>query len=43
MPKIRISDWPFCSPVDLARRKGSIAIAKLMANAAFIAKKAGSL
>ena len=39
MPKIHLSDWPFYSPADLARREGSIAAAKLMENAVFIAKR----
>jgi uncharacterized ferredoxin-like protein len=43
MPKIHLSDWPFYSPADLARREGSIAAAKLMANAAFTAPKSGGV
>jgi hypothetical protein len=39
MLKIRISNWPFYSPADLARRKGSIAIAKLKANDVLISPK----
>ena len=43
MPRIHLSDWPFYSPADLARREGSIAAAKLMANAAFTAPKSGGV
>jgi uncharacterized ferredoxin-like protein len=42
MPKIDICDWPPYSSPDLARREGSIASAKLMANAAFTAPKSGA-
>ena len=42
MPRIDLSDWPPYSISDLARRKGSIAVARLMANAAFTAPKSGA-
>jgi uncharacterized ferredoxin-like protein len=41
--KIKISDWPQYSASDLARREGGIAVAKLMANAAMTAPKAGGV
>jgi hypothetical protein len=37
MPRIDLSDWPPYSTSDLARRKGSLAAARLMVNAAFTA------
>lgn len=43
MPKIHISDWPPYGPADLARREGSISVAKLMVNAAFTAPKSGGI
>ncbi len=43
MPKIQIRDWPPFSAADLERREGSIAAAKLMANAALTAPKGGGI
>ncbi len=43
MPRIDLTDWPPYSGADLARREGSLAAAKLMANAAFTAPKAGGV
>jgi hypothetical protein len=40
MLKIRISNWLFYSPADLAIRKESTAIVKLIVNAALINKNA---
>jgi uncharacterized ferredoxin-like protein len=41
--KLKISDWPQYSASDLARRDGGIAAAKMMANAAMTAPKAGGV
>jgi uncharacterized ferredoxin-like protein len=43
MPKIDINDWPRYAPPDMARREGSIMAARLMANAALTAPKAGGV
>jgi uncharacterized ferredoxin-like protein len=43
MPKIYMNDWPPYSKSDLARRDGTIAVARLMANAAQTAPKAGGV
>jgi uncharacterized ferredoxin-like protein len=43
MPKILMKDWPPYSKHDESRREGTIAAAKLMANAAQTAPKAGGI
>lgn len=43
MPKILMTDWPPYTKADEARREGSIAAARLMANAAQTAPKAGGV
>jgi uncharacterized ferredoxin-like protein len=43
MPKILMTDWPPYTEADQTRREGSIAAAKLMANAAQTAPKAGGI
>ncbi|NNK85876.1 MAG: hypothetical protein HKO91_10040 [Desulfobacterales bacterium] len=43
MPKIKMTDWPPYSGADQTRREGTIAAAKLMANAAQTAPKAGGV
>jgi len=43
MPVINLNDWPPYSSSDLARREGSIQVARLMANAAQTAPKGGGV
>ncbi|SFG93862.1 Uncharacterized protein, contains ferredoxin domain [Desulfotomaculum arcticum] len=43
MPVININDWPPFAPSDMARREGSLNVARLMANAALTAPKGGGV
>lgn len=43
MPNIFMTDWPPYSKPDLERREGSVMVARLMANAAQTAPKAGGI
>ncbi len=43
MPRILMTDWPPYTKYDEARREGSVAAARLMANAAQTAPKAGGI